>query len=126
MNMSKENVARALAYYQAMNNKNLAEMEKYLHPEVQFIGPMANMTGKKQVLESAGRFIALFKTLTTRAQFGSGDQVMLANDLDCPDPIGFFRVAALLTFKDNLIKCIELFYDARVLEKKKDEIFSQK
>ena len=55
---------------------------------------------------------------------GSDDKVMLVIDLDCPAPIGLFRAAALMAFEDNLIIRNELFYDARPLMNKKDEIFS--
>jgi hypothetical protein len=34
-----------------------------------------------------------------------------------------FRTASLVTIKDGLIVHIELFYDARPLEKKRDSIF---
>ncbi|MEI8364801.1 MAG: nuclear transport factor 2 family protein [Parachlamydiaceae bacterium] len=44
--MSEKNVTSAVAYYQAMNNKDLSVIEKYLHPKVRFIGPMAEITGK--------------------------------------------------------------------------------
>src|SRR5258705_308768 len=98
--MSNNNVAIAEAYYTAMSEKNLAGMEKYLHPDVHFIGPLAELTGKKLVLEGANRFIALFNTLTIRTKFGSGDQAMLVNDLDFPAPIGKIPTAVLMTFQD--------------------------
>jgi hypothetical protein len=40
-------------------------------------------------------------------------EAMLAYDGDFGDPIGICRTAALLTFKDNLIIRIELFFNAR-------------
>jgi len=49
---------------------------------------------------------------------------MLAFDLDFPPPIGNLPIAALMTFKNKLIVKIELFYDARPVDMKKDEIFS--
>ena len=123
--MSEKNVDAAGAYYQAMGNKDLATLEKYLHPEVRLIGPLAELTGKDAVLNSVKHFFPIFDKLTVRAQCGNGDQVMLAYDLDCPAPIGLFRGAVLLTFQEGLITRYELFYDARPFEKKKDEIFAQ-
>lgn len=122
--MSEKNVASAVAYYQAMNKKDLSVIQKYLHPEVRLISPLANVTGKDAVFNSVKHFLAVFKKLTIRAQCGNGDQVMLAYDLDCPAPIGLFRGAVLLTFQEGLIIRYELFYDARPFEEKKDEIFS--
>ncbi len=123
--MSAKNIASAVAYYQAMNIKDLSAMEKYLHPEVRLIGPMADISGKDIVLNAVKHFAAIFKNLTIRAQCGAGDQVMLAYDLDCPPPFGLVRGAVLLTFQEGLIIRYELFYDARPFEKKKDEIFTQ-
>ena len=118
-------VNSAEAYYNALKNKDLSGMAQYLHPNVRFIGPLAEMTGKEAVLEAAKNFFPFVKGLTIRSKFGSGNQAMLAYDLECPPPIGMFRAATLMTFEDSFISCIELFYDARPFEQKKDEIFTQ-
>jgi ketosteroid isomerase-like protein len=109
--MFKNNLDYGVAYYQAMSDKNMAFIEKCLAPNVHFIGPMAETTGKAAYLESVEKFFSLFQKLTVRAQFVSGDQAMLAYDVEFPAPIGSFRTAALLTFKDNLITSIELFFN---------------
>ncbi len=112
--MLEKNITSAVAYYQAMNDKNLVVMEKLLHPDVHFIGPLADVTGKNTYLESLKKFfLPSFNKLTIRATFGSDDQAMLAFDLDCPLPIGIVRTAALITFKDGLIVQIEAFFDPR-------------
>lgn len=115
--MNKNNVAVAEAFYTAMGEKNIAALEQYLHPDIHFIGPIAELKGKGDYLEALQRFVTLFKTLTIRAKFGSGDQVMLAYDLDIPPPIGKFPTAVLLTFQEGLIAKIELFCDGRPFEK---------
>ncbi len=112
-------------YYTAMGEKNIEETGKYLHPDVQCIGPLGEMIGKAAVLGAAKGLFLFFRTITIRATFGSGDQVMMAYDLDCPAPMGNFRVAALLTIKDDLITQIELFYDARLIEMTTNTIFKQ-
>lgn len=38
-------------------------------------------------------------------------------------PIGCLRAAVLMEFTDQLISKIELFYDGRLFEEKKSEIF---
>ncbi len=108
-----DNVAIAEAYYTAMSQKNIAGLEKYLHPEVHFIGPIQETMGKALFLEGVKRFVSSFKTLTIRATCGARNQVMLAYDVDFPDPIGSCRTASLLTFQEGLIIKIELFFDAR-------------
>lgn len=116
--MSEKNVATAIAYYQAMDNKDLSALEKHLHPEVRLIGPLADITGKDAVLNSVKHLMALFNKLRVRTQFGAGDRVMLAYDIDFPAPIGISRAAVLLTFQDDLIIRYELFFDARPFEKR--------
>ena len=68
--MSEKNIASAVAYYQAINNKDISVMEKYLHPEVHLIGPLADITGKDAVLNTVKHILAVFNKLTIRAQFG--------------------------------------------------------
>lgn len=116
--MSEKNIASAVAYYQAINNKNLSVMEKYLHPEVHLIGPLSDIKGKDAVLNSLKHLLSVLKKLTIRAQFGKGDQVMLAYEVEFPAPIGISRAAVLLTFQEDLIIRYELFFDARPFDKK--------
>jgi len=117
--MVEKNVITAQAYYQAMNNKDLSALEKYLHPDVAVISPLDNIAGKEAVLEALKLFLPHFKSLTIRAKCGSGNHVMLAFDVEYPEPIGILKTAAFITFKDGLIARNEIFFDARILEKKK-------
>ncbi|HXF28255.1 MAG TPA: nuclear transport factor 2 family protein [Chlamydiales bacterium] len=116
--MSKNCAETAVAYYTEMSRKNLAGMEKHLHPDVQFSSPVMQLKGKDAVLEAASRLVTFFKTLTIRANFGTEKQAMLAIDIDFPAPIGNLPSAALLTCNDGLISRIELFFDPRIMEKK--------
>jgi hypothetical protein len=116
--MPGKNLTTAKAYYLAVNNKSLSEVEKCLHPNVHLISPFANIVGKELVLNAVKGFMTTFKTLTISTECGSGDQVMLVYDLDCPVPIGFLRAAVLMNFQDNLIVRLELFFDSRPFEKR--------
>jgi len=116
--MNENNVAVAEAYYTAMKEKNVEGMGKYLHPDVQFKGPLVEIKGKEAFLEAAKGFVTFFKTLTIRAKFGSGDQAMVVYDLDFPEPVGRLPTAGLITFQDGLIAKIELFCDGRPFDKK--------
>lgn len=126
--VAERNVASAEAYYKAMNDKDLSGVARHLHPDVRFLGPLADLTGKEAVLEAARRFVSLVKSLGVRARFGSDNTAMLAYDVDFGEPIGVCRTAVLMTFNDHLIGRIELFYDARPFERnlKKDAIFSSR
>ncbi len=68
----------------------------------------------------------LLGNIEIRAKFSSDNQIMLAYDFTFPKPIGKLRAAVLMKFQDKLISKIELFYDGRPFEEKKDEIFSRK
>ena len=114
---TERNVASAEAYYQAMHNKDLAGVARHLHPDVRFLGPLADLTGKEAVLDAAERFVNLIKNLRVRVKFGSDNMAMLAYDVDFGEPIGICRTAVLMTFNDGLITRIELFFDARLFEK---------
>ncbi len=105
------------AYYMAMAERNVSALEKYLHPDVQFIGPLAEMKGKEAVLQATTHFTNLFKSLKIRTKFGSADQAMIVYDVDFPEPIGMTRTAALMTFQGEMIVKIEVFFDARPFEK---------
>lgn len=122
--MITNNVDLAKAYYQAMNAKDLPSLGAFLHDDVTLLSPLGSLNGKEEVINSLKHFVTIFNKLTIRAAMGSGDQVMLACDLDCPAPIGIFRTAILLTFKDGKIYSSELFYDGRPLEKKAHVIFN--
>ncbi len=115
--MNETILTAAEAYLKAWDGKDLAGISKYLHPEVHFIGPMAEVTGKEPVLASSKRMFPLMQNLKVRSVFASGDQVMAAYDFVCAEPVGNCRTAELMTFKDGLISRIELFFDARPFEK---------
>jgi hypothetical protein len=70
-------------------------------------------------LEANKKFVSLFKTLTIHSSFASGDQAMIIYDLECAAPINHFSSAVLLSFQEDLITKIELFYDASPFENTK-------
>jgi len=115
---AERNVASGEAYYKAMNDKDLSGMARHLHPDVRVVSPLDALTGKEAVLEAAKRLFNAIKSIKVHAKFGSGDQAMLTYDMDCAEPVGVCRTAALMTFKDGLIARNELFFDARPFEKK--------
>lgn len=122
--MSKENLAVAESYYAAMNKKDIESMEKLLSPNILFVGPLAELRGKDAVLQAIKGFTSAFERLSIRSKFHSDGEVMLAIDTEFPAPIGNLRTASLLTIQDGRIVKIELFYDSRIVESKKDEVFS--
>lgn len=117
--MNQNNLAIAEAYYKALGEKNIGATENYLDIDVQCTGPLVQVVGKGNVIEANKKFISLFKTLEIRSSFASHDQAVIVYDLECQAPVNIFSAVALLTFKNNLISKIELFYDARPFDIKK-------
>lgn len=117
----------ARGYYTAMKNKDLATLEQHLHPDVLFIGPMAEMTGKNSVATAAKNFMNFFNALEIRhiLENSHDSSAVVVFDLICPAPIGTLRAATFMHIEHNLITKMELFYDARPFEKKREEIFSR-
>ena len=112
--MTPDHIATARAYYTAMGEKNLEDLDKFLHTNVQFTTPFGQMTGKESVLGAAKGFFGLFKKLTIGDVFGMGNKVMLTYDLELLPPLGSLSAAVHMTFQDDgLISKIHLFYDAR-------------
>ncbi|MBS4169175.1 nuclear transport factor 2 family protein [Parachlamydia sp. AcF125] len=116
--MDKNNLAIARAYYTTLREKEIDKTEKFLHPNVQIIGPLAKMMGKETVLEALKKFTNIFKTLTIRQAFAAEDQAVIIYDLECPAPIGTVPTAAFVTLQKELITKIELFFDGRPFDKK--------
>ena len=118
-----DNLNLAENYYNAMLAKDFDKMANYLHNNVQFIGPLAEMQGKEQIVTAAKNFGGILQDIQIRQRFAAGDQIMLVYDMVVPAPIGKFRAAVLMEFTDRLISKIELFYDASPFQEKKSEIF---
>lgn len=119
-----KNLECAEAYYTHMLNKNFGAMAEYLHSDVNFIGPLAEMSGKDAVVAAAKHFGEILQDIQIRSRFAAGNQIMLAYDMTLPAPTGKFRAAVLMDFKNGQISKIELFYDARPFEAQRDQIFA--
>ena len=118
-----DNLNLAESYYNAMLAKDFDKMAEYLHDNVHFIGPLAEMQGKEQIVTAAKNFGGILQDIQIRSRFAAGDQIMFAYDMVVPAPIDKFRAAVLMEFTDRLISKIELFYDASPFQEKKSEIF---
>lgn len=120
----KDTITTALAYYTALGNKNLEEVEHYLHPHIHFTDPQEQVIGKEAVLKAAKGFSTIFKSLTIQAQFGSENQAMIIYDVEIPNFSKTLRAASLLSFREGLISKIDLIYDTQCFMEKKEEVSS--
>jgi hypothetical protein len=115
--MPQSHTHRAVAYYQAMSNKDIALLATYLHPQIHLISPFVDVTGKEAALASISYFCSVFTSLSIRSHCESHDEAVVIYDVSFEAPIGHVRSAALLTFKEELIIRCELFFDARPFAK---------
>ena len=119
----RTNLANAEAYYQAMLRGDFAKMTTYLHDDVYFIGPLAEMRGKEAVTLAARNFSEVLQGIDIRSRFADKDEIVLVYDMTVRGPIGKFRAATLMQFQNQVIVRIELFYDGRLFEERSREIF---
>lgn len=110
-------------YYTFLGKKNITELQKYLHEEVEFEGPLAKLKGKDAVIQANSNFMKMFNTLSIKTTFQSKDQAMVVYELDIPGVSDHFPGASLLTIQNGLIAKIQLFYDARPFVNDQKEIF---
>lgn len=113
-----DNLSLAESYYNAMLAKDFDKMASYLHDNVHFIGPLAEMHGKDAVITAAKNFGEILQDIQIRSRFSSDNQIMFAYDMVVPAPIGQFRAAVLMEFTEQRISKIELFYDASLFQEK--------
>jgi hypothetical protein len=114
-NTMEDTKAIGVAYYTALGEKNIEEVKKYLHPDIQFNDPQEKVIGREAVLKAAKGFTGIFKTLTIRSKFGSEDQAVIVYDVEIPGLSKNLHAASLLSFQEGLISKIELFYDSKNL-----------
>ncbi len=106
-----DNIEIAESYYKAVIAKDFNRIEHLLQPDVHFIGPLAELDGKADVLDAIRGCSAHIKGISIRCRFESDDKAMLATDVDFGDPMGTCRTAVMMTIRAHLISRIELFYD---------------
>ena len=123
--MKMDSKSQGNRYYQLVAEKNIEEVKKMLHPDVEFYGPLASLKGKDPVIEATTNFMEMFSTLTIHAKFGDKDQAMIVYAIDIPEMMENFPGASLLNFRDGLIIRIQLFYDGSHFTEVKEEIFSE-
>jgi len=117
------NLKTGIAYYSAMNDRDFETMSTYLHPQVICISPLDTIQTKEVVVGAAQNFANFFKTIAIKEEFTSENKVVLLLETACPEPVGCFRSTSVLSFEEGLISKLELFYDPRPFESKKEDIF---
>ena len=79
-----DNLILAESYYNAMLAKDFDKMAGYLHDNVHFIGPLAEMHEKEPIVAAAKNFGEILQDIQIRSRFASHDQIMFAYDMLVP------------------------------------------
>lgn len=119
----EKNLTVAIDYYYSMLSKDFDTMISCLSNDIHLISPLAQMHSKEEVVTAAKKLAEILQDIKIRSRFASNNQVMLAYDMMFPESMGDFRSAVLMDFKNSKIEKIELFYDGRLFETKKNELF---
>jgi hypothetical protein len=100
------------AYCRAAETKEASHVAPYLHPDLRFSGPLAKNEGKETYLKKLDEFLSLCKKISIRAKCYGPNQLMLVYEVEFSETL-VCPTAAYVTFKDDLVSTIELFFDAR-------------
>ena len=74
---SDNNLKSAESYYNAMLAKDFDKMASYLHDNIHFIAPLAEMHGKEAVVTAAKNFGGILQDIRIRSRFAADNQICL-------------------------------------------------
>lgn len=100
-------------YYNAVLQKDMEKVESFLHQEIAFKSPFAQIAGKEGVLEAIKGFSEVAEEITFRKVLGDNEMELAAYDLKVKNSKQKNPAAIQITKKDGLIHQLELFFDAR-------------
>jgi hypothetical protein len=111
----------AQEYLAAWKRKDADAIARLVHPDVRLKSPIAGLSGREPFLMMCRKIFPMLEGVIVRAAFSSETQAMLVYDFVLKEPIGVTRTANLMTFEGDLIRSVELFFDARPFEKTTDK-----
>jgi len=112
----------AQEYLEAWKRKDADGIARHLHPEVNLKSPVGDLKGREPFLVMCRKIFPMLDDVVVRATLANETQAAMIYDFVLKDPIGVTRTANLMTFEGNLIRSVELFFDARSFEKSADNI----
>ncbi|MGC4068581.1 MAG: nuclear transport factor 2 family protein [Polyangiaceae bacterium] len=100
----------ARTYLDAVGRKDLGAVQSLLAPEVTFVGPVMNLQGSKDVIESLRRIGAVHVRNDVKRVFVDGDEICVIYDF-VSDTVGSIPTIEWLHVRNGRIESIRLFYD---------------
>lgn len=120
--MNKSNLEYAKQYYDWIVKKDLNNINNLLHETIEFVGPMCTIKGKSEVFSAITGYAKIVEDIEIIDKFSSNDKVMLTYLLTYQGQKS--RAAVMLTFANNLIKKLELYYDPTPFLNMRNDIFN--
>ena len=102
--------ATALAYLDAVANKDLGRLEALVAPDVQFTGPASQLRGLRDVRAAFERITPIHVRSDIKRVFSDGNDVCVIYDF-VTDTAGALPTIEWLTFESGRIASIKLYYD---------------
>ena len=103
-------------YISAWRRKDPEAMSKLLDPEVHLKSPVTETIGREKFLETVRKIVPMLRNVRVRASLASESQAMFVYDFELDSPIGTIPTANLMTFENDRIRNVEMFFDARPFE----------
>ena len=106
-------------YLSAWKRKDIAAIGRLVHPEIHMKSPIAEASGKQEFLKTCDNIFAVLEDVKIQAKFGSENQAVFIYEFRLKPPLGPVKTANLMTLDGELIRSVELIFDARPFEKAK-------
>jgi hypothetical protein len=102
--------AIALAYLDAVAKKELDRVESLIDPDIQFVGPVSNYAGARDLLAAFRRIGAVHVRSDIVRVFSDGDEVCVIYDF-VTDTLGPVPTIEWLRVVGGRIRSVKLYYD---------------
>ncbi len=121
--MNKSNLDTAKQYYEWIIKKDLNNISNLLHDAIEFTGPMCTIKGKAEVFSAIAGYAKIVEDIEIIENFSNNTKVMLTYLLTFQSQKS--RAAVMLTFENNLIKKLDLYYDPTPFLNMRNDIFNE-
>jgi len=101
----------ALAYMDAISNKELNKVEALLAPDLKFVGPSMARSTASDFIAALKRLAAIHVRNEVKRLFADGDEVCIIYDFVTDTPAGALPTIEWLHFERGRIRAINLYYD---------------
>jgi SnoaL-like domain len=103
----------ALAYLEAVGQKQFDRVSEFLHPDVEFTGPARTLNGADHYVSALRRLGPVLLRNDIRKAFVDGNEVCIIYDFVTDTQVGAVPSVEWLTFEDGKIRSIRLIFHSQ-------------